>query len=752
MNSPDDADKRVRDHAEWLRRLAEPEGCAPAARALRGLDAERNAPDHEPSDPGRDAAARRLEADRAALATLENDLETLIPAWIERFLEQLWQQRVHHRDYREAVATGESPPAFDFDNMIAVDRLRKTLELAGERIDPHIGPIIEALGTLDDDCDRALRFVLAHAGPAVVGAVPKLLEKLRNQGISEWPSSLAQALASASRFDDRVLVALRDMLANGGDQARLAAMEVMQFIGAAAQPAAGDLLTFQGGNEAERSRMIDALAEQGAPLPEFLDVLDAAIRDSNGYIARAAAHALGTLTPDPERFVPLLIAVCDWAEFLHDESLPDAAVTALGQYGPRARAALPRLLQFIEGPIEGRTAEADRVREAIERIAAGSITVPRAAIPPRRTEPIADDEPLFAVTSQGKQCYIDRQGRLVLQTRFAWGEPFIDGRAVVRDDEGSTFVIDRDGREVFESPWDEIKLFSEGLAAVKKQNKWGFVDREGRVVIEPVHDSVTPFAEGLAGYQVPPDLGNNSGDVWSCAPRRGFIDRSGNVVIPAEWTQADGFREGRAVVCTGWTMKPDPLVAGAERIAAFKYGSIDRAGRLLIPGDYNGFHSFSEGLAVVWLGSSPYRMRSGYIDKSGERVIPLKWKWATAFKDGVAVVTRRGRKWRATSFLIDRAGRVLRELPYRDVEPFSEGLAAAAFGETCGSMIHGFIDPEGRWAIAPQFDQVKPFEHGLAEVRRGDWVGLIDKAGDFVWGPTTEGGGLGRVLESEWTM
>ncbi len=747
MNSPDDADKRVQGHAEWLRRLAEPEGCAPAARALRGLDAQRNAPDHEPSDHGRDAAARRLEADRAALATLENDLETLIPAWIERFLEQLWQQRVHHREYREAVATGESPPAFDFDNIIAVDRLRKTLELVGERIDPHIGPIIKALGTLDDDCDRALRFVLAHAGAAVVGAVPKLLEKLRNQGISEWPSSLARALASASRFDDRVLVALRDMLANGSEEARLAAMEVMQLIGAAAQPAAGDLLAFQGGNEAERSRMIDALAEQGAPLPEFLDVLDTAMRDSNGYISRAAAHALGTLTPDPDRFVPLLIAACDRAEFLHDESLPDAAVTALGQYGPRARAALPRLLQFLEGPIEGRTAEAYRVREAIERIAAGSITVPRAAIPPRRTEPITADEPLFAVTSQGKQCYIDRQGRLVLQTRFAWGGPFGEGRAFVRDDEGSTFVIDRDGREVFESPWDEIKPFSEGLAAVKKQNKWGFVDREGRVVIEPMHDSVTPFAEGLAGYEVGrQDVRVNRGITWSRSGRRGFMDRSGNVIIPAEWADASSFREGRAVVCTGGTMKTNPISDGGEFLADRKYGYLDRAGRVSIPGDYDEAHSFSEGLAVVRIGGDACRGRYYYIDASGKRIIPLTWSSASAFKDGLALVKRRGRKWRGASLLIDRTGCVLRELRFPVVPPFSEGLTAVWSGDS-----HGVIDIEGRWVVEPRFDQVEPFKDGLAEVQRGDWHGLIDRSGNFVWGPTTEGVGVVRVIESEWT-
>ena len=119
-----------------------------------------------------------------------------------------------------------------------------------------------------------------------------------------------------------------------------------------------------------------------------------------------------------------------------------------------------------------------------------------------RTQLIGEDEPLFAVRRNDKQCYIDRLGQLVLQTRFSWGQPFSADRAIVYDDKRRTFVIDREGRDVFESAWDDIQPFSEGLAAVKKDSKWGFVDREGRVVTEPQHDSVTAFAEGLAGFEV----------------------------------------------------------------------------------------------------------------------------------------------------------------------------------------------------------------------------------------------------------
>jgi hypothetical protein len=748
MKAEADTQKQVRDQAEWLRRLADPATVVEAAQALWAMETHvaesRTLVQKSREHPDEDDA-QRTEVFMPAMAILKDELDTLIPAWITRFDEQLRTMQQDRDRFCGAVAAGESFPAIDFGNICAVGQLQKALQSARERIDPHLGPIIKGLATLDRDHEEHLWAALEYAGPAVKDAVPRLLDELRDRGISRWPSHLAQALANASQFDDGVLVALCDILSRGDADARIAAMHVLGTIGPAARPAAGQLLQFRNGSEAERCGMIHALASQGTPTPEFLDVLEGAMRDENGYVRRSAANALGRLTPDPTRFVTLLIEACDWAEYLHDESLPEAAAWALGQYGARALAAVPRLRQFIEGPIKGRTLRADLVCEQLERIS------PSAAVPSlggvrMRTEPLAENDPLFAVRWQDKQCYIDRQGQLVIQTRFSSGEPFSEGRAIVHDDSGRTFVIDRQGHDVFQSDWNEIRSFSEGLAAVRKDARWGFVDREGRVAIEPQFDSVTPFAEGFAGFAVGrTEERLRSGITRARYGRRGFIDRSGNVVIPAEWPDACSFRLGRAVVCTGGTLKPNPLLDGRELLSDRKYGYIDRMGRLLIPGDYDSAHSFSEGLAVMQYGRDICRARCGYIDVNGKQMIPPNWTWASWFKNGLALVHRRGRKWRGVSLVINRAGQVVLQLPYPIVEPFSEGLAAASSGEA-----FGFIDIEGHWAIEPQFDQIKPFQDGLAEVQRGDFYGLIDKSGSFVWGPTTEGS-VYRVIDSEWT-
>ncbi len=182
----------------------------------------------------------------------------------------------------------------------------------------------------------------------------------------------------------------------------------------------------------------------------------------------------------------------------------------------------------------------------MQRITAGFDIRATMPVPLTRNEPASDDERLWPVSYNGKQCYIDRAGRIVLQTRFDFVGPFVDGRAIASERRSGTWVIDRESREIFKSRWDKIDNYSEGSAAIKMNQKWGFVDVDGKVVVEPQYDSVTAFSEGLAGIE----LGRgsiHSGSLSLTRPgQRGFIDKSGAVVIEPIWFDAQPFREGRA--------------------------------------------------------------------------------------------------------------------------------------------------------------------------------------------------------------
>jgi hypothetical protein len=50
--------------------------------------------------------------------------------------------------------------------------------------------------------------------------------------------------------------------------------------------------------------------------------------------------------------------------------------------------------------------------------------------------------------------------------------------------------------------YDEIGPFSEGLAPVEVNGKWGFIDTKGNMVIPAVYDSAGSFSEGLAQVKV----------------------------------------------------------------------------------------------------------------------------------------------------------------------------------------------------------------------------------------------------------
>src|SRR5688572_11219890 len=107
------------------------------------------------------------------------------------------------------------------------------------------------------------------------------------------------------------------------------------------------------------------------------------------------------------------------------------------------------------------------------------------------------------------------------------------------------------------------------------------------LAIEPRFESVTPFSEGLAGFE-PGRRESVDLDVGLTVRRpgpRGFMDRLGNIVVPATWLEAYQFRDGRALVCTGGTMRHNPILE-REMLQDLKYSFIDRTGRIVIGGNY----------------------------------------------------------------------------------------------------------------------------------------------------------------------
>ncbi|HEX7176913.1 MAG TPA: WG repeat-containing protein [Pyrinomonadaceae bacterium] len=266
--------------------------------------------------------------------------------------------------------------------------------------------------------------------------------------------------------------------------------------------------------------------------------------------------------------------------------------------------------------------------------------------------------------------------------------------------------VDETGRVVIAPTFNRAPGdFHDGRALVKGEDgRRGYIDRTGKTVVAPVYKFAWPFSEGLA--LVSPD-----GESY------GFIDPDGGVRIPLRFVGGGHFSEGLARVWVG------------DYQAAY----IDRAGRVLFrlsEGDHGG--EFREGLAMLRVGGRDGKC--GFIDRAGRTVIPVEFDDARDFSEGKALV-KRGDSWG----FIDRSGRFVIPPIYAYGSSFSEGLAAVAVAREGTEAGWGYIDHAGNVRIPLEYDHAAPFSGGLAAVDRtmdGLSLGVdayIDQQGRVVW-------------------
>jgi len=229
----------------------------------------------------------------------------------------------------------------------------------------------------------------------------------------------------------------------------------------------------------------------------------------------------------------------------------------------------------------------------------------------------------------GKLGYIDRTGRLIIPYQFAVAGPFREGLAAVvfngrcyfegrnglprrlpvgaydrvpgsgeiqaletdrRSDSllasitercGEAF-IDRTGKVVFR--FQDVRDFSEGLAAVEDQGKWGFINHDGAFRVRPEFEDVGSFSNGLARA--------------SADGKWGYIDSAGQWKIRPQFKEAEDFSDGLALTNSGYIDKSGNRVVSTRGTA------------------------FVQGLAHIKLGTNRY----GYINHTGRIVFRYRAK------------------------------------------------------------------------------------------------------------------------------
>jgi hypothetical protein len=231
-------------------------------------------------------------------------------------------------------------------------------------------------------------------------------------------------------------------------------------------------------------------------------------------------------------------------------------------------------------------------------------------IPPRflSSFPFSDGMALVVIRRfekgrMNKLGYIDKSGKLVIQLKetldskslYVSHKELFFSEGLVYVEQGELGYIDKAGKTIIPPKYHDYQPFSEGLAAVKLEDKYGYIDRSGKMVIPPQFSDAGPFSEGLAPVRI-----DSKGD------QEGYIDKSGKLVISGgEFSAARAFSEGLAAV----------------RGKNEKYGFIDKTGKFVIPPQFHRAGDFSEGLAAVEPVDAGWPGNLAYINQSGQIMI-----------------------------------------------------------------------------------------------------------------------------------
>lgn len=310
----------------------------------------------------------------------------------------------------------------------------------------------------------------------------------------------------------------------------------------------------------------------------------------------------------------------------------------------------------------------------------------------------------------GKWGYINIKGEMIIQPQYSRCNEFTpEGFAAIEED-GFWFIdtknkVLKTDVEKIEFREEEYRVdvhgFSDGLAQVIVNGRWGYINTKGQLAISAIYKFTTDFNSGFA-------IVKKERNTYY------VIDKKGNeTYIPIERIEYfKPFSEG---------------YADFRNKDGFN-GFIDQTGKVVIQPDYTEVSKFSGGLAAVRLKKTG---KWGYINKKNEMVIPAKYNVAKNFDpvSGIAR-TRTNNGWA----YINQKGEEIKIPDTETFDDFRDGLCTGRKGEK-----FGFYDNTGTWVIEPKFDGARDFKNGYVAVKEAGMWGIIDKSGNWVIKPIYAG-------------
>ena len=146
---------------------------------------------------------------------------------------------------------------------------------------------------------------------------------------------------------------------------------------------------------------------------------------------------------------------------------------------------------------------------------------------------------IAAVKDNGKWLIVNREGTDLTGSKY--DRVACDEKQIVyRNDRLFVYydmvyhLIDSTGKTITDQTYQDARVFNDSTyAAVRINDKWGFIDQDGNIVIEPQYENARSFSNGFAAVQL--------------AGKWGFIDQEGKMVIEPKFDNAKDFNSNGCV-------------------------------------------------------------------------------------------------------------------------------------------------------------------------------------------------------------
>jgi HEAT repeat protein len=213
----------------------------------------------------------------------------------------------------------------------------------GDKAAPAVAALSRCVSEMYPDLKEYAIRALADIGPSAKSAVPALKNALHDEEKGARVN-VAKALWCILQQPDEVIPIFAAVLENGDSGERYEAAEQLKEMGSLAALAVPALIKALTDEEwTTRSNAAEALGEIGSKATTAVPALIRSLQHDDNFLVQAnAAQALGKIG-DPKA-IPILIAALK----NEDDSVRFNAITAIETFGPKAKEAVPALIQTVQ--------------------------------------------------------------------------------------------------------------------------------------------------------------------------------------------------------------------------------------------------------------------------------------------------------------------------------------------------------------------------------------------------------------------